>query len=344
MTYRPDARTHTFSFDNRALAPHRRDEWRPPWLVLLSGYLFIEGVFATCSFFLRIRNLDDLLYLLPPFSFMHWYAYEFAWGWVLALGSFLHWTIPILKVMVACAIWHAPARTKRLVVIVASAVALEAGIRALALPGYAQVYVTPIAFRLMHLPRLALAVFVTWFVLRIERRERPEATLILAFLLLTSVGGFAGTIATVIEEGFRMPLGLIRRYGLWSFVLENWWIDQFIWSSLILTAGLLLLRTFPRVKTVAALVVFANVMSLTVWVSRISTGMFGPFGGSWPTHTSLVLPIVGHVGIAVCLARFLWRHPQLFVTDEPLCRICRYNLTGNITGVCPECGTKIESP
>ena len=26
------------------------------------------------------------------------------------------------------------------------------------------------------------------------------------------------------------------------------------------------------------------------------------------------------------------------------CRSCRYDLTGNVSGVCPECGTKIEQP
>ena len=29
---------------------------------------------------------------------------------------------------------------------------------------------------------------------------------------------------------------------------------------------------------------------------------------------------------------------------DGLCRVCRYDLTGNVSGVCPECGTKIESP
>ena len=28
----------------------------------------------------------------------------------------------------------------------------------------------------------------------------------------------------------------------------------------------------------------------------------------------------------------------------PVCRPCGYNLTGNVSGVCPECGTPIEKP
>ena len=30
-------------------------------------------------------------------------------------------------------------------------------------------------------------------------------------------------------------------------------------------------------------------------------------------------------------------------SDDPFCRSCQYNLTGNLSGVCPECGTKIEA-
>ena len=33
-----------------------------------------------------------------------------------------------------------------------------------------------------------------------------------------------------------------------------------------------------------------------------------------------------------------WRHPR----HEGGCRTCRYNLTGNTSGVCPECGTAIN--
>jgi hypothetical protein len=34
-----------------------------------------------------------------------------------------------------------------------------------------------------------------------------------------------------------------------------------------------------------------------------------------------------------------WRRPR-----PGLCPTCRYNLTGNTSGVCPECGTKIQTP
>lgn len=33
-----------------------------------------------------------------------------------------------------------------------------------------------------------------------------------------------------------------------------------------------------------------------------------------------------------------WRDPS---TDDAVCRACRYDLTGNVSGVCPECGVRI---
>jgi hypothetical protein len=45
------------------------------------------------------------------------------------------------------------------------------------------------------------------------------------------------------------------------------------------------------------------------------------------------LPLV----TALALATYLWLHPKRKV--EPLCGKCGYNLTGNTSGACPECGS-----
>ena len=34
-------------------------------------------------------------------------------------------------------------------------------------------------------------------------------------------------------------------------------------------------------------------------------------------------------------------NPTLTISDAPTCGECGYNLTGNITGRCPECGTRM---
>ena len=37
---------------------------------------------------------------------------------------------------------------------------------------------------------------------------------------------------------------------------------------------------------------------------------------------------------------WLWRHPHSHQSDE--CSSCGYSLNGNVSGICPECGTEAE--
>lgn len=39
-----------------------------------------------------------------------------------------------------------------------------------------------------------------------------------------------------------------------------------------------------------------------------------------------------------------YRYNPIFTSDTRCCRVCTYDLTGNVSGVCPECGTAIVSP
>ena len=60
----------------------------------------------------------------------------------------------------------------------------------------------------------------------------------------------------------------------------------------------------------------------------------------WFGVTFLVNAIVyGVIGCA-----FGWAYSRQLPTYPRCCAICEYDLTGNLSGVCPECGTKIESP
>ncbi len=58
-------------------------------------------------------------------------------------------------------------------------------------------------------------------------------------------------------------------------------------------------------------------------------------GGKWDFIVPLWIPLAA-IGIPTILA---WRR------DRPIppghCRTCRYDLTGNESGVCPECGTAV---
>lgn len=69
---------------------------------------------------------------------------------------------------------------------------------------------------------------------------------------------------------------------------------------------------------------------------------------SWPVERSqlrfsFAWWLFGEVGAITLLvpARFLGRRNA---DPQPSCNRCRYDLTGNVSGVCPECGTPARAP
>ena len=65
----------------------------------------------------------------------------------------------------------------------------------------------------------------------------------------------------------------------------------------------------------------------------------------WSVYILFALCLIGF-GTAVW---FTWQdirrrlRAELAKKGIPICVPCGYNLTGNVSGVCPECGTKIEA-
>jgi hypothetical protein len=62
--------------------------------------------------------------------------------------------------------------------------------------------------------------------------------------------------------------------------------------------------------------------------------------------------IVVWLGVTYCIGRYAymrlrWRRVAVEVIDragEPVCPACFYNLTGNVSGICPECGKPVPAP
>jgi hypothetical protein len=77
---------------------------------------------------------------------------------------------------------------------------------------------------------------------------------------------------------------------------------------------------------------------------------------AWPPPTLLQKLVVGVFPLAGVVLFFgapafgyLWS--KLYVgsvnrgcSADPTCRECGYNLTGNVSGICPECGAEVEHP
>ena len=68
---------------------------------------------------------------------------------------------------------------------------------------------------------------------------------------------------------------------------------------------------------------------------KVDTWPNSPFARHYrwfPLWPFFLLPAVATVVL------YWWDRPR-----PGLCRNCRYNLTGNVSGVCPECGTEVPT-
>ncbi len=89
----------------------------------------------------------------------------------------------------------------------------------------------------------------------------------------------------------------------------------------------------PTVVVVGMIVLISVVFSLL------------PFWSNWPLWTiPVVAPIcAGTVGALAYRARLRRSLRDMLAKLAPFCK-CGYNLTGNVSGRCPECGKDVPSP
>jgi hypothetical protein len=78
------------------------------------------------------------------------------------------------------------------------------------------------------------------------------------------------------------------------------------------------------------------------WLPRTTTCSFsfGPAAGPPTTIRRLVIPLWIPVVALAIPTTFLWWRDRRPPKDH--CQRCAYDLTGNVSGVCPECGTPLK--
>jgi len=74
------------------------------------------------------------------------------------------------------------------------------------------------------------------------------------------------------------------------------------------------------------------------WSRLPSRWEFEKFDHGYSGAVPLWLPLAVVIAITFAFARFLRSRPM-----SNCCRDCGYDLTGNVSGVCPECGTAIPA-
>ena len=95
----------------------------------------------------------------------------------------------------------------------------------------------------------------------------------------------------------------------------------------------------PRTRVAAFLVVVGATGLFVLWDKLVVS-----VPSSWSLYLMLMLYLVG-VGTAIWFTRRSIRRrlrAQLAKKGIPVCIPCGYNLTGNESGVCPECGAAMQ--
>jgi hypothetical protein len=83
---------------------------------------------------------------------------------------------------------------------------------------------------------------------------------------------------------------------------------------------------------ISLLVLLASALRWGVWL------VAGKANTGWRPETGLT-----HVAmVCISLGLLVWGHIRARAIDPGLCPVCRYDLTGNVSGVCPECGTALR--
>lgn len=317
------------------------DETRPPWLVLFVGFFLIDGFFGAIGVLLRMPQVDNLLYVVPPFSFMWWYAHEDPWGWIPPFISFLDILTPILELACAWSIWRTPARTRRLVLIVGTTAGLAVVFEGLLPLHYAYGDARPGHIAGL-LAEFALALFAVWFVHRVRTLSRPVPALIAAYLILTGINGLGADVDRILFGGISVLRYLFDSRVSLIAILDRCPIIDAACSASVVMCGVLILHKRSPVTTITIILVLANLSIFIMWVIRTNYARQGPLLQAAYKDLVSLCPIIANLVLFLAFVRFMYRNIALFRPVGFICRTCDYNLTGNLSGVCPECGTEIE--
>ena len=89
------------------------------------------------------------------------------------------------------------------------------------------------------------------------------------------------------------------------------------------------------------------ILAVVLWLKPLCEAMNAPFLGLHCQWFFIVFGTLMYaaVGAGVCrLYLRIRRRRQRKASEFPRCEECGYNLTGNVSGLCPECGTPVLPP
>ncbi|MCH9034690.1 MAG: hypothetical protein IID42_09315 [Planctomycetes bacterium] len=171
---------------------------------------------------------------------------------------------------------------------------------------------------------VAYFAFIQAFRYRVARAVPMRTAQLIRLVALRAIVGIVliggGAVLVALAAGGRyLAASWVYLYG--ARLLAWWAIGRF-------AAGI-------RGKRLVAWTLFGTLINIGFDVAVV----FGLFSGP-------IVPYIVFGGIAalIWILHRLGRRASLVsrFLDSPFCQACEYNLTGNLSGICPECGTKIE--
>ncbi len=170
----------------------------------------------------------------------------------------------------------------------------------------------------------------------------PLVAAILAGLAMYAV---VGEVLGVHLLGPRTPRQSVLSHHLWEFM--------FLWWAACIAVGWIqylrrqrperAARSWPLViVTFAMAIILAAAEGWSAYAEPLDTTHGAiPFSvtplGSSLIFAALSLALAFAISVTLVSQAFFWRRPATL----GVCSVCDYDLTGNVSGTCPECGTRI---
>ncbi len=156
------------------------------------------------------------------------------------------------------------------------------------------------------------------------------------------------------------PPSRARRILKWtgvglSLIILAAWIASLWWQAIFVLPGD---RVFSVTTTGGTVLGIADGDARKIFKGGIlAHGWYG-FGLDWPEpfirepiediHASAIkMPFWPMLLFTAIPTAWLWHRDRRLFSSPPdhlFCRGCGYDLTGNLSGVCPECGDKVHTP
>lgn len=348
MTEHPPPSSALAWDDKPYLADRHDDENRPPWLTLICGYLIVYGSVMVLTIIFRQFGQYHFIWSIRRF----WKDPngEGLRGWLLHLSFLSSHLTPIAALATGVLVVSRPSRLAHLAIQIALLMLMD-GVLGAAL-NLSSFMTEPVFLQLMHwtlctflllklVPPIILPIFVLSFVRRSSEFQRPTIKLIVGYLVIIGAIGFFAFVVLYFGQVARGVGRLLSPRQGWTESHVSVVARQ-MYPVALLACGLVLWKRPGRVVAVAGTIAFATLISTAMRIPALRyafTESHSVLDRIGVYLRELIYPLI----LAAFFLAFAIRFRHRLGPNHSICRKCGYNLTGNVSGRCPECGAETSS-